>query len=451
MSKEKSTLAAEASLTPSEEAEKTAQAGKKPSLRNPWAWIPSLYYAEGIPYAMVMIVSIIMYKDMKISNTDITFYTSWLSLPWVIKPLWSPFVDMFGKKRSWIVTMQFLIGFGLAGVALTIPTTQFFQYTLMFFFLLAFSSATHDIAADGFYMLGLNKHGQALYAGIRGTFYRIAMITAQGILVIIAGTLAKTGTVTSAWHTVFYIVTALFFLFAIYHFFILPRPDSDRPAKVEGSGSVLQNFLKTFALFFQKKHILITILFLLVYRFGEAQLLSLVAPFLKDPREVGGLALTTQQIGIVSGTIGVIGLLFGGIVGGLFSARVGLGKSIWWMFTAINLPALVYTLLAFTQPDNIILIAACVGFEQFCYGFGFTAYMLYMMYVCDGELKTSHYSIATGFMALSMMIPRMFSGKLEDIIGYKFFFLWAFLAVIPAFFVTRVLPYDPNFGKKTEE
>ncbi|MGE5412522.1 MAG: MFS transporter, partial [Clostridiales bacterium] len=311
--------------------------------------------------------------------------------------------------------------------------------------------ATHDIAADGFYMLGLNKHGQALYAGIRGTFYRIAMITAQGILVIIAGTLAKTGTVASAWHTVFYIVTALFFLFAMYHFFILPRPDSDKPAKVEGSGSVLQNFLKTFALFFQKKHILITIIFLLVYRFGEAQLLSLVAPFLKDPREVGGLALTTQQIGIVSGTIGVIGLLFGGIVGGLLAARVGLGKSIWWMFTAINLPALVYTLLAFTQPDNIIVIAACVGFEQFCYGFGFTAYMLYMMYVCDGELKTSHYSIATGFMALSMMIPRMFSGKLEDIIGYKFFFLWAFLAVIPAFFVTRVLPYDPNFGKKTEE
>ncbi|MGE5680708.1 MAG: MFS transporter, partial [Bacillota bacterium] len=191
--------------------------------------------------------------------------------------------------------------------------------------------------------------------------------------------------------------------------------------------------------------------FLLTYRLGEAQLLSLVAPFLKDPRELGGLALTTQQVGIVSGTIGVIGLLCGGIVGGILAARVGFGKALWWMFTAINLPALVYTFLAFTQPDNIYIISACVGFEQFCYGFGFTAYMLYMMYVCDGELKTSHYSIATGFMALSMMIPRMFSGKIEDVIGYKFFFLWAFLAVIPAFFITRALPMDPNFGKKTEK
>lgn len=422
----------------------------KPASRNPWAWVPSLYYAEGIPYAIVMLVSIIMYKDMGISNKDIAFFTSWLSLPWVIKPLWSPFVDMFRKKRSWIVAMQFLIGVGLSGVALTIPATAFFQYTLMFFFLLAFSSATHDIAADGFYMLALDKHNQAFYAGIRGTFYRIAMITAQGILVIIAGTLAKTSGVVHAWTVVFYIVTGLFFLFAIYHLFVLPFPASDKPAVSEGSGSVFKNFVRTFALFFQKNKIGLVIAFLLVYRLGEAQLLSLVAPFLKDPREVGGLALTTQQIGIVSGTVGVVGLLCGGIVGGILAARVGLGKALWWMFAAINLPAWVYVFLSFTQPDNIYIISAAVGFEQFCYGFGFTAYMLYMMYVCDGELKTSHYSIATGFMALSMMIPRMYSGWLEDQIGYQMFFLWVALAVIPAFFVTRALPFDPAFGKKSE-
>lgn len=430
---------------------KQESAGKgKPSFRNPWYWVPSLYYAEGIPYAIVMLVSIVMYKDMKISNTDITFYTGWLSLPWVIKPIWSPFVDMFRKKRFWITAMQFLIGAGLAGVALTIPAASFFQYTLAFMFLIAFSSATHDIAADGFYMLGLDKHDQAFYAGIRGTFYRIAMITAQGVLVFLAGTLSASQGVVSAYKTVFLIVTALFFLFAVYHFFMLPYPDSDKPAIAEG-GHVMKNFVRTFALFFQKKKIWLVIIFLLVYRLGEAQLLSLVAPFLKDPRELGGLALTTQQVGIVSGTVGVIGLLIGGITGGILAARVGLGKSIWWMFASINTPALVYIFLSYTQPESIYLIGACIGFEQFCYGFGFTAYMLYMMYVCgDGEMKTSHYSIATGFMALSMMIPRLFAGKIEDLIGYQHFFVWAFLAVIPAFFVVRAIPYDPNFGKKSE-
>ncbi|MGE5351078.1 MAG: MFS transporter [Acidobacteriota bacterium] len=423
----------------------------KPGFRNPWAWVPSLYYAEGIPYAIVMLVSAIMYKHMGISNTDITFYTAWLNLPWVIKPLWSPFLDMFKKKRSWIISMQFLIGISLAGVSFTIPTSSFFQYTLMFFFLMAFSSATHDIAADGFYMLGLDKHNQALYTGIRSTFYRIAMITAQGILVIIAGTLAKTMGVVGAWTIVFYIVTALFILFAVYHFFILPHPESDKPAIVDGSGSVMKNFRKTFVLFFQKKHIILIMAFLLLYRLGEALLLSMVSLFFKDTRDLGGLALTVDQIGFISGTIGVIGLLIGGIAGGIFAARVGLGKALWWMFAAINLPAWVYVMLSFTQPENIYAISVAVGFEQFCYGFGFTAYMLFMMYVCQGELKTSHYSIATGFMALSMMIPRMFAGKIEDMLGYQTFFIIAALAVIPAFLITRLLPYDPEFGKKTEE
>ncbi|MGE5679290.1 MAG: MFS transporter, partial [Bacillota bacterium] len=273
MSKEKSTFTAENNPAVTVETGSENKGKGKPTFRHPWAWVPSLYYAEGIPYAIVMLVSIIMYKDMGISNTDITFYTSWLSLPWVIKPLWSPFVDMFRKKRSWIIAMQFLIGFGLAGVALTIPAAAFFQYTLMFLFLLAFSSATHDIAADGFYMLGLDKHGQAFYAGIRGTFYRIAMITAQGILVVIAGTLSKTAGVVSAWTTVFYIITGLFFIFAIYHFFILPYPLSDKPAVAEGSKGVLQNFTNTFALFFKKNKIGLILALLLTYRLGEAQLL----------------------------------------------------------------------------------------------------------------------------------------------------------------------------------
>ncbi|MCU7496432.1 MAG: AmpG family muropeptide MFS transporter [Ignavibacteria bacterium] len=422
----------------------------KPGFRNPWSWVPSLYFAEGIPYAMVMIVSVLMYKDMGISNTDITFFTAWLNLPWVIKPLWSPFLDMFRKKRSWIISMQFLIGVGLSGIALTIPANSFFQYTLMFFFLLAFSSATHDIAADGFYMLGLDKHNQALYTGIRSTFYRIAMITAQGLLVMLAGALTKSMGLVGAWTMVFYIITGLFLAFAIYHYFILPYPASDKPAVADASGSVMKNFRRTFVLFFKKKHIVIIMAFLLVYRLGEAQLISLVGLFFKDAREVGGLALSNSQVGFISGTVGVIGLLVGGIMGGIFAARVGLGKALWWMFAAINLPAWVYAFLAFTQPENIFVISAAVCFEQFCYGFGFTAYMLFMMYVCDGELKTSHYSIATGFMALSMMIPRMYSGWLEDMVGYHTFFIIVALSIIPAFLITRMLPFDPEFGKKSE-
>jgi len=318
----------------------------------------------------------------------------------------------------------------------------------MFFFLLAFSSATHDIAADGFYMLALDKHNQAFYAGIRSTFYRTAMITSQGILVVIAGTLEKNGTVQNAWTIVFYLITGLFFIFAIYHYIFLPCPVSDKPVKAEGTAGVIPNFVKTFALFFQKKKIGLVIIFLLIYRLGEAQLMGLIVPFLKDPRAAGGLGLTTQEVGIVSGTIGIIGLMTGGILGGIFSARVGLGKALWWMFASINIPALIYIYLSIAQPESIVVTGACMGFEQFFYGFGFTAYTLYMMSVCDGALRTAHYSIATGFMALSMMIPRMVSGWVQQQLGYRYFFIWVFLAIIPAFFITRALPIDPDFGKK---
>jgi MFS transporter, PAT family, beta-lactamase induction signal transducer AmpG len=585
----------------------------KPAKRNPWAWIPSLYYAEGIPYVVVMTVSVIMYKRMGISNTDIALYTSWLYLPWVIKPLWSPVVDLLKTKRFWIVIMQLFIGAGLAGVAFTIPVPNFFQYTLAFFWLLAFSSATHDIAADGFYMLGLSKHDQAWFVGIRSTFYRFAMITGQGLLIILAGHLeitsglppvemnvysnpnnqtelfisqdiefendidgmgfniypqelsiatqqipkstadsisaavrehntvngfyslekleykpgdqtkvgnigivyfklsqppqedeevvlnfgresgdnsinlieggryvfnrdnwdspamaviqldpkltyqtsayfqGRAGDIPFAWMVTFLIMAGLFILFSIYHKFILPYPASDKAAKTAEGESIFGEFFKTFALFFKKEKIGLILAFILLYRLAEAQLVKMASPFLLDNQAVGGLGLTTGQVGFVYGTIGILFLTLGGIVGGVLAARNGLKHWLWWMIIAINLPDLVYVYLAFSQTTNFVIINAMVAIEQFGYGFGFTAYMLYLIYVSEGNHKTAHYAIATGFMALGMMIPGMFSGAIQEWLGYQNFFIWVCLTTIPGFIIIKFIPLDPEFGKKTEE
>jgi PAT family beta-lactamase induction signal transducer AmpG len=614
--------------------------------RHPWFWVPTLYFAEGIPYVVVMTVSVIMYKRLGISNTDIALYTSWLYLPWVIKPLWSPIVDIFKTKRFWIILMQLIVGAGLGGVALTIPLPDFFKYTLAFFWLLAFSSATHDIAADGFYMLGLSEHQQAWFVGIRSTFYRLAMITGQGLLIILAGYVeshsglpnvevtvsakpeaqsiaaihpdsilitpaagdlriitlpaslemgasprrksevdsilafakawniqngfyaeekkaqklaakteepswwrrvivanlenflrkhfspeekaahstdeagnvgnlffhlsnkpeagreivvtfgresgdnsialaegarfvfndrnwnkpvmaviqldpklktassatfhARAGNIPLAWSITFFVLTGMFFLFFIYHRFILPYPATDAAALGDKSRSALSEFFMTFASFFKKKNIGVILAFLLLYRFAEAQLVKLASPFLLDAQEVGGMALTTGQVGFVYGTVGIIALTLGGLLGGFVAAKNGLKFWLWWMVLAINLPDAVYVYLAHALPDSFWTINLCVAIEQFGYGFGFTAYMLYMIYVSEGEHKTAHFAICTGFMALGMMLPGMFSGWLQDIVGYQNFFVWVMLATIPGFIVAKFIPLDPEFGKKTK-
>lgn len=617
--------------------------GKKKKFRNPWAWVPTLYYAEGIPYVIVMSVSVIMYKRLGISNTDIALYTSWLYLPWVIKPLWSPVVDLFKTKRFWIISMQLLVGAGLAGVALTIPVPHFFRYTLAFFWLLAFSSATHDIAADGFYMLGLDKHDQAFFVGIRSTFYRFAMITGQGLLIILAGYLesstglppvelsiqsnpnqeistisnfdslrfnelpgnlrivtnastlkigmlsrkrndvdliinevkktntsngfyedtnnkengqqakqkntkkelswfsktikdlfgkekkivkkentvgnigivyfhlskkplpnenvvvnfahergsksiklveghrfefndknwnkpafaiiqldpklkkvesaefvSRAGNIPLAWMITIAILAALFLLFFLYHKIILPYPDIDKPAAKGGEG-IFAEFIETFVLFFKKERIWTILGFLLFFRLGESQLVKLAAPFMLDAREIGGLGLTTGEVGVIYGTIGILSLTVGGLLGGFLAAKQGLKYWIWWMLIAINLPDAVYIYLSYAQPESFTAISSAVAVEQFGYGFGFTAYMLYMIYISEGKFKTAHFAIATGFMALGMMVPGMFSGWLEELIGYQHFFVWVVIATIPAFIITKFIPLDPNFGKKTKE
>ena len=580
---------------------------------SPWKWVPTLYFAEGIPYVMVMTLSVIFYKRMGISNAQIALYTSWLYLPWVIKPLWGPVVDILRTKRFWILLMQLCIGAGLAGVALTIPVERFFQFTLAFFWLLAFSSATHDIAADGFYMLGLSKGDQAFFVGIRSTFYRLAMLTGQGLLVILAGyfeartglppvevtvraveeptpaafnpgdisvvpdtgkcyfvssgevligftsipeseadsllnavdewnsahgfyeaekktgesaaaepsgdrltgnvgytwfrlstkpeegenivmnfsfdkgdksiTLARSyrfefndenwdkpafavfrldpklekatsasfsglsGNIRFAWTMVFIVVALLFAGFHIYHRFALPRPATDISSR-GGTNGFMKEFLFTFAEFFRKKRIGVILLFLLVYRLGESQLVKLASPFLLDSREASGLGLTTGDLGLIYGTIGIIALSIGGIIGGIAASRRGMKYWLWWMVAAMNLPNLVYVFLSYAMPSSLWIVGASVAVEQFGYGFGFTAYMLYMIYVSEGKHKTAHFALTTGFMALGMMLPGMVSGWLQELIGYQHFFIWVMICTIPSFILVPFLHIDPGFGKK---
>jgi PAT family beta-lactamase induction signal transducer AmpG len=423
----------------------------KPNNRNPWAWVPSLYFAEGLPNVMVATVSVIMYKKFGISNTDIALYTSWLYLPWVIKPLWSPFVDIFKTKRFWAVTMQLFIGAALAGIALTIPAPNFFQYTIAVFWLMAFSSATHDIAADGFYLLGLDESNQAAFVGIRSMFYRIAMITGQGALVVLAGTLEPKLGIQHAWSITFYVIAAFFLVLFLYHRFILPYPASDRSTRKDRSKGIFPEFIQTFVLFFKRKDILVILLFLLFYRFAEAQLVKLVSPFLLDVREKGGLGLSTSEVGIVYGTVGIIALTIGGLLGGYIISKNGFRRWLWPMVIIMHTPDLMFVYLSQFQPINLLLINIAVALEQFGYGFGFTAYTMYMIYVSQGEHKTAHYAICTGIMALGLMLPGMISGKIQETIGYQHFFLWVMLSTIPGFIVAALVKIDPEFGKKRAE
>jgi MFS transporter, PAT family, beta-lactamase induction signal transducer AmpG len=421
----------------------------KNSSRSPWAWIPTLYLAEGLPYALAMSVSVVLYKNLGVSNAAIAFYTGWLYLPWVIKPFWSPVVDILKTRRQWIWAMQFSLGAMFAAVALTIPASHFFQLTLAFFWLAAFSSATHDIAADGFYMLATAEREQAFFSGIRNTFYRVAWIAAQGGLVILAGKIQKhTGNFALAWSVAFALVAGAFLCLGIYHRLVLPRPAVDRPQGLGTLKKFTVEFLKTFGTFFQKPKIVTLLLFLLLYRFGEAQLVKMAQPFLLDPRNQGGLALTDEQVGSIYNIVGVGALLFGGLLGGFVVSRHGLKFWLWPMLLAIHLPDAVFVWLACAQPESLWAIGAGVAVEQFGYGFGFTAFMLYMIYIARGEHRTAHYAICTGFMALGMMVPGMWSGWLQQVLGYAHFFVWVILATVPSFLVALFVPLDPEFGKR---
>ncbi len=423
--------------------------------RNPWTWVPTLYFAEGLPYVAVMTISLVLYKQLGLSNAEITFYTSWLYLPWVIKPLWSPFIDVVKTKRWWITGMQLLIGAAFGGVAFTIPTSFWLQGSLFFFWVMAFSSATHDIAADGFYMLGLDQHQQAWFVGIRSTFYRLATIFGQGVLVMIAGNLQVVfrNTIRYSWSLMFYGVAGLFIALWLYHSYILPKPKDDKGMEKLDGSKLMSELKHTVVTFFTKmpvKEVTIAILFMLLYRMPEGLLAKVSSLFLIDSHGAGGLGLSPQEYGLVQGTVGIIGLTLGGILGGIAAGKDGLKKWLWPMVFAITIPDFVYVYMSYALPDSLLVVNICVFFEQFGYGFGFTAYMLYLIYFSQGEYKTSHYALCTALMALSMMIPGLFAGALQEAVGYRSFFIIVMIFCAVTFIVSRLVKIDPEFGKKQE-
>ena len=424
--------------------------------KNPWLWIPTLYFAEGIPYFIVNNISVLMFAKMGVPNGQMALFTSLLYLPWTIKPLWSPFVDLFKTKRWWVVTMQILMTALFLLLTFTLPhpsaeeiaegnvSISIFTLTLIFFVITAFASATHDIAADGFYMLGLDQKQQAMFVGIRSTFYRLSNIFGQGVLVAIAGYIETTyDDIPLSWQLTLGITAAIFCIVSIYHVFIVPRPDSDCPRlSGEASGKakeIVKEFGASFATFFRKPMVWLAITFMLLYRLPEAFLLKLCTPFLVADTSAGGLGMTTESVGIAYGTIGVLFLTIGGIIGGVMAARWGLKRSLWPMAACMTLPCLSFVYLAIAQPTSIVTISACIAIEQFGYGFGFTAYMLYMMHFAEGEFKTSHYAICTAFMALSMMLPGMVAGYLQEWLGYELFFWMVMLCCIPTVIVTMLV------------
>lgn len=422
----------------------------------PIGWVPSLYFAEALPYMAVMTLSTVMYTNLGLTNTELALYTSWLYLPWVIKPIWSPLVDGLKTKRWWILTMQVLVGASLAGVAFTIQTDLWLQLTLAFFWLMAFSSATHDIAADGFYILGLNEKEQALYVGWRSTFYRIGTIFCQGGLVSLAGILQNIHNTTFAWSTTLGVAATIMVLLAIWHNWALPRKaeenlenhlykkeDTDSPSIQSTNRSTftaaIASFRETLQVFFSKKGVWTAILFMLLFRFPEAQLAKMAQPFMLRSTAEGGLALPTETVGIAYGTIGVLGLLLGGILGGWLVSKQGL-KFWWWpMIMAISIPDAVYIYLAIIQPTSLLVINSCVAIEQLGYGFGFTAYMLFLVYFSKGKCSTSVFSICTAFQALGMMLPGMIAGYLVDTWGFASFFWWIMACCLITVIVSAIV------------
>lgn len=433
---------------------------------SPMTWIPTLYFAQGIPYFIVNNISVMMFTKMGVPNGEMALFTSLLYLPWSLKPFWSPFVDIFKTKRWWTISMQILMSLAFILLTLTIPRPDvemiasgqtpisMFTVTLLLFVVTAFASATHDIAADGFYMLALSTGDQAQFVGIRSTFYRLASIFGQGVLVWLAGVIeSSSGDIPNSWRITMLVTAVIFSLVTLYHTFVVPRPAGDTSSLKDDKpsvGAIFAEFGRTFKTYFMKPGVVLAIVFMLLYRLPEAFLLKLCMPFLVATREVGGLGMSTANVGLAYGTIGVIFLTVGGILGGIYASRVGLKKSIWVMAACMTLPCLTFVYLSMFQPTNIVAISTAIAIEQFGYGFGFTAYMLYMMYFSDGEFKTSHYAICTAFMALSMLLPGMVAGYIQEAIGYVNFF-WMVMACCIGTLIVSVMVYrkiDPTYGKK---
>ena len=447
---------------------------KSSTNRNPWAWIPTLYFAQGIPFIFINMVTMVLFTQLGMSETDATLYTGWLYLPWVIKPFWGPIVDIIKTKRWWTVVMQICVAAGLAGIAFTLPLpnqTQIaeglpvsaFSICLFFYFITAFCSATHDIASDGFYIIALDTNQQSMFVGIRSTFYRCANVFGQGGLVMIAGALESSfgGDKAKAWMLTVVCCAIFFGIVSIWHLFILPKPAADRAvgnAEKKSIGDIVNEFAGSFITFFKKKHVVLAMLFMLLYRLPEAQVVKLCQPFLLASRDAGGLGMTQTEVGFAYGTLAIIGLTVGGIIGGICASNGGLRKWIWPMALATSLNCVAYIILSNVQPDYSTIAGKAITFsaiilEQFAYGFGFTAFMLFMMYFAEGPYKTSHYAICTAFMALGMMLPGMAAGWIKEVMlgnSYVNFFFWVLACNIATWLVTALVRrhIDPAYGAK---
>jgi len=438
-------------------------------IKSPWSWIPTLYVAEAIPYVAVNVLTVLMYTQLGIGLEDMTFFTGWLYLPWVIKPFWSPFVDLFSSKRNWVIAMQLLMAFGFASVSYFLSTSFFFASSLAVFWMIAFFSATHDIAADGFYMIALPSHQQAAFVGIRSTFYRLGTLVGQGGLLAVAAWVERyfEGSpmqIVYGWRTVFLLVSVFLLVVAVYHSCSLPRMEHMSDVGKSSAGKIIKEFFLTFVRFFCKPHIVSALLFMLLFRLPEALCIKILQPFLINPRDTGALGLGLDQVALASGFTGVVALLGGGIVGGIAISRSGLKRWLYPMAASLTLPCALYLLLAVFPPVintmGLTVINIAIFVEQFGYGFGFTAFMLYLIYFSEGERKTSYYAFCTAFMALGMMLPGMVSGRLFEATasmqifpgahpqGYVNFFLWVLLASLVTFGVCALLKIDPQFGKK---
>ena len=445
----------------------------KVTYRNPWAWIPTLYFAQGIPFIFINMVTMVLFTQLGMSKADATLYTGWLYLPWVIKPFWGPIVDVLKTKRWWTVMMQLCVAIGLGAIAFTLPLPKAdafaeglpvtsYMLCLFFYFITAFCSATHDIASDGFYMLALDTNQQSMFVGIRSTFYRCASVFGQGGLVMIAGALQNaTGDVAWGWKCTVIGLSVFFFLVFLWHAFILPYPAADKPVGGEGKksvGDIVRGFIDSFGTFFKKPYVVLAILFMLLYRLPEAQVVKLCQVFLLAPVDEGGLGMSQMEVGFAYGVLAIVGLTIGGIIGGIVAANGGLRKWIWPMALATSLNCVAYIILSQLQPDYAtmagkIITWCCIILEQFAYGFGFTAFMLFMMYFAEGPYKTSHYAICTAFMALGMMLPGMAAGWImEDLLGnsYQNFFFWVLGCNLATWLVTALVrPHiDPKYGAK---
>lgn len=425
--------------------------GNKSGKQRAWLWVPILYLTQGLPYILVISVSVILYKRLGISNKEIGYYTSFLYLPWVLKPLWSPWIDQLRNNRVVFLVMQWTIALSLLILGFFIRTPIFLAVSLGCFWISAIASATNDIATDGFYLEQLSEKEQSFYVGIRSTFYRIAFISGEGLLVILAGYWEEIyGDPARAWSLSMIVSGAVLLGLALANALLTPRRRAKLTDSVHKHRKTGDSYMEQLKGFFRKSNMGWALAFVLTYRLGEGLLVKMSSPFLLDTLEQGGMALTTKELGVIKGTAGVIALSIGGIAGGVLISRHGLKRWLIPMMLALNLPNLGYAGLALAGKASLFLVSFVVVLEQLGYGFGFAAFLMYLIYLSKGNHPTSHYALATGFMALGLMVPGFLSGLLQESLGYVDFFTLVIVAALPSFLIVPRLKFPGDFGKKSE-